>query len=166
MIKQQAGKLFDAVAQDAGNVPVALDNSKDAALRLMDMQRVTNLGPTVNKYLNRITKPNAPDLTYNEARDFYSALSEMSWGDRLTLNPKVQYLSRQLVRGLKTDIGNAADQVGQAANYYQAMGQYARAARLKAAYMALPGVGYVEKRYHTLSDLLGSIGDIAQQVGP
>ncbi len=42
-----------------------------------------------------ITKPGAADLTYNEARDFYSAVSEMSWGDRLSLNPKVRYFARQ-----------------------------------------------------------------------
>ncbi len=68
------------------------------------------------------------------------------------------------MRGLKQDIGNAADQVGQAANYYQAMGQYARAQRLKAAYLALPGVAYAEKKYHALSDLLGAVSDVGSSV--
>lgn len=167
MIKERAGQLFNAVAEDAGQVPVTLgEKAQEAALRLMDMQKVTNPGSTINKFLNRLTRPNADPLTYTEARDFYSTLSEMSWGDRLTLNPKVQYYARNLVKGLKDDIGNAAQEVGRAADYYQAMGQYARAQRLKKAYMALPGVAYVGSKLHTLKDLLGAASDISSSVAP
>ncbi len=71
-MKQSAGSLLQSVAKDANKVPVQLDNAGDAALRLMDWQKKTQLGPTVNKFLNRITNPNAGPLTYSEGRDFTS----------------------------------------------------------------------------------------------
>ena len=57
--KQAAGALLQSVAADANQIPVELENSSDAALKLMDWQRKTNLGPTINKFLNRITSPSA-----------------------------------------------------------------------------------------------------------
>jgi hypothetical protein len=129
-MKADAGKLFASVAKDANSVPVSLDNAGDAALKLMDWQKKTQLGPTLNKFLNRVTSPKQGPLTYEEGRDFYSLLSRMSADETSKLAGPVKYQVQQLAAGLKQDIGNAADHVGRAADYYRAMGDYAKASRL------------------------------------
>lgn len=155
VMKQRAGLIFNSVAQDAGNAPVALENSQEAAVRLMELQRSSNLGPVVNKFLNRITKPNAPPLTYNEARDFYSALGDLAWSEKLSIRPGVRYVMKNLASGLKQDIGDAAESVGRAGDYYQALGDYARAQQLKKAYITLAGSAgaWAAKKYHALTSL-------------
>lgn len=129
--KQAAGALLQSVAHDANKIPVQLDNSADAAVRLMDWQKKTNLGPTINKFLNRITNPNQGPLTYEDARDFYQLLGKMSVDETNKLAPSVRRDLTQMVVGLKQDIGSAADTVGRAADYYQGLGDYARAAKLQ-----------------------------------
>ena len=127
--KQAAGSLLQSVAGDANKVPVQLDASSDPALRLMDWQKKTNLGPTVNKFLNRITNPNQGPLTYEDARDFYQLLGKMSVDENNNLAPAVRRDVTKLVVGLKSDIGDAAETVGRGADYYQGLGDYARAAK-------------------------------------
>lgn len=133
-MKADAGELFASVAKDANKVPVSLDNAGDAALKLMDWQRKTQLGPTINKFLNRITNGKMGPLTYEEARDYYSLLSKMSVDETTKLAGPVKYTLQKMTAGLKTDIGDAADQVGRAADYYKAMGDYAKAAKLQEWY--------------------------------
>jgi hypothetical protein len=113
---------------------VQLDNAGDAALRLMDWQKKTQLGPTVNKFLNRITNPKAGPMTYEEGRDFYQLLGRLSVEETNKLAPPVRRDLVQMVAGLKQDIGNAADQVGKAADYYKGMGDYAKGAKLQEWY--------------------------------
>ena len=45
----------------------------------------------------------------------------MSFDETSKLAPPVQRNLAEMVSGLKTDIGNAADQVGRAADYYQGL---------------------------------------------
>ena len=133
-LKASGGELLQTVAKDANKVPVSLDNAQQGALKLMDWQKTTNLGPTVNKFLQRITKPNAPALTYEEARKFYQILGGLSADESSKMAPAIKRDLTQMVVGLKQDIGNAADQVGQAANYYQGLGNYALGKRLEGWY--------------------------------
>lgn len=133
---ERAGQLFGQIAQDANKIPVNLENAGDAALRLMDWQKKTQLGPTLNKFLNRITNPKLGSLTYEEARDFYQLLGKMSVDETNRIPPAVRRDLVQMTVGLKQDIGTAAETVGRGADYYEAMGQYAKAARLKDWYEA------------------------------
>lgn len=128
-MKEAAGGLLQSVAHDANQIPVQLDNSGDAALRMMDWQKKTQLGATVNKYLNRITNPKMGPLTYEEARKWYQLLGGLSSDEAGKLAPPVRRDLVQMVVGLKQDIGNAADQVGRASDYYKGMGDYATAAK-------------------------------------
>lgn len=139
-MKEAAGGLLQSVAHDANKIPVQLDNAGDAALRLMDWQKKTQLGPTVNKFLNRITNPKMGPMTYEEARDFYQLLGKLSSDEASKLALPVKRDLVQMVVGLKQDIGNAADQVGRASDYYQGLGDYARAARLSDWYNAAKNV--------------------------
>jgi hypothetical protein len=136
VMKERAGGLLQSVAHDANKIPVQLDNAGDAALKLMDWQRKTNLGPTVNKFLNRITNPKAGPLTYEEARDFYQVLGSLSADETMKMAPPVRRQLVQMVVGLKQDIGNAADQVGHAADYYKGLNDYHTAAKLQEWYDA------------------------------
>lgn len=128
-MKQQAGGLLQSVAHDANKVPVQLENAGDPALKLMDWQKVTQLGPTVNKFLNRITNPKLGPLTYEEGRQFYQVLGQMSADETMKMAPPIRRQLTQLVVGLKEDLGNAADTVGKAADYYQGMGDFATASK-------------------------------------
>jgi hypothetical protein len=130
-MKEAAGGLLQSVAHDANKVPVSLDNAGDAALKLMDWQKKTQLGPTLNKFLNRITNPKLGPMTYEEGRDFYSLLSRMSADEQLKMAAPVKYQVQQLTAGLRQDIGNSAETVGRAADYYKGLGDYAKAARLQ-----------------------------------
>jgi hypothetical protein len=103
--KQAAGALLQSVAADANQIPVELENSSDAALKLMDWQRKTNLGPTINKFLNRITSPSSGPLTYEEGRDYYQLLGRLSSDETSKLAPTIQRNLAEMVSGLKTDIG-------------------------------------------------------------
>jgi hypothetical protein len=132
--KQAAGALLQSVAHDANQVPVQLDNAQDAALRLMDWQKKTNLGPTVNKFLNRITNPNQGPLTYEDARDFYQLFGKMSVEEGNKLAPPVKRDLVEMVAGLKQDIGDAADTVGRAADYYKGLKDYKTASNLQSWY--------------------------------
>jgi hypothetical protein len=129
-LRQTAGKLFESVGAEANKVPVSLDNASDAALKLMDWQKKTQLGPTINKFLNRITNGKLGPLTYEEARDYYKLLGRLSWEETSKLADPVQRDLQALVTGLKQDVGNAAAQVGREGDYYTAMGKYAKGAGL------------------------------------
>lgn len=126
----RAGKLFASVAEDAGSVPVELNNSGQAASRLLDWQAKINPGSVVNKYLQRITSPKKGPMTYSEARDWYSVLGNLSAEESSKLPDVVKRDLTTMVQGLKQDIGDAADQVGRAADYYKAMGDYHKAKKL------------------------------------
>lgn len=128
---ERAKQLFSSVAGDANQVPVSLDNASDSALQLMDWQQKTNLGPTLNKFLNRITSPKLGPLTYEEARDYYSLLGNLSANEKMNLPPMVMHDVDGMLAGLKTDVGNAAAQVGRGADYNTAMSQYRRGAQLQ-----------------------------------
>ena len=128
-MKARAAGLLQSVAHDANQVPVQLDNAGEAASNLMDWQKKTNLGPTINKFLNRITDPKQGPLTYEDARDFYQLLGRMSVDETTKLAPAVQRDLTQMVVGLKQDIGNAADTVGRAQDYYKGLGDYATASK-------------------------------------
>jgi hypothetical protein len=136
VMKEKAGGLLQSVAHDANKIPVQLDNAGDSALKLMDWQKKTQLGPTVNKFLNRITNPKAGPLTYEEARDFYQVLGNLSADETIKMAPPVRRQLVQMVVGLKQDIGNAADQVGHAADYYKGLNDYHTAAKLQEWYDA------------------------------
>jgi len=134
VMKENAAGLLQSVAHDANKIPVQLTNAGDGALDLMKWQGKTQLGPTINKFLNRITNPKMGSLTYEEARDWYQLLGKMSADETMKMAPPVRRSLTRMVVGLKDDIGRAADQVGHAADYYKGLGDYAKASRLQEFY--------------------------------
>lgn len=127
---ERAGGKFQQVMSAAKEVPVQLDNSQDSILKLMDWQKKTQLGPTINKFLNRVTNPKLPPLTYEEARDFQQLLGKLSADESIKMAPAVKRDLTQMVVGLKQDVGNAAEVVGKGEDYYSAMNEYRKYAKL------------------------------------
>jgi hypothetical protein len=136
-LRETAESLFNTVSQNAGKIPVNLNNAQEGATALLDWKDKVNPGPTINKFLNRITDSEKGPLTYDEARDWYSLLSKLSADESSKLPPAVMRDLKGTVRGLKVDIGDSADQVGHAADYYRAMGNYAKAARMQETWQNL-----------------------------
>lgn len=154
-MKEAAGGLLQSVAHDANKIPVTLDNAGDAALRLMDWQKKTQLGPTINKFLNRVTNPKLGQMTYEEARDYYQLLGKMSADEQLKLAAPVKRDLAEMVSGLKSDIGNAADQVGRASDYYKGLGDYAKAMKFQDWYDTAKKAGIDAVKYGIPAGLTG-----------
>jgi hypothetical protein len=126
-----AAKLFENVMADAKDVPVSLSKSGDAILRVKELADAgTSMPQSIQKLLNRVTKPGSKPLTYSEARDFYSNITRLSADEAGRLNPIMKKQIGIVTNALKTDIGEAAGRVGQMGNYYAALQDYAKASQL------------------------------------
>ncbi len=129
-----AGKMFQSVAGDAGAVPVNLSRSGNEMLRVKELADAGAPMPqAIGKMLQRVTKPGGKLLDYVTARDFYSNITRLSADETARLNPIMKRQIGIVANALKQDIGDAAAQVGRAADYYSALRDYARAAQLKRA---------------------------------
>ncbi len=124
-----AGKLFQQAMAKAKNQPVALENSQNGILRLMDWQKKAQLGPTINKFLNRVTNPKMGAMTYEEARDYYKLLGKLSSDETSKLAPSIQRDLAKTVSGFKADIQSAANQAGAGSEHARAMFEFAKGAR-------------------------------------
>jgi len=158
--RARAGALFNTVSQAAQNEPVNLTRSQANLQRMAELaERGGGTLPSpVNQLLNRSQRI-AP-LTYPEARDFQSGLGKMSRADADMSGP-MDGQFKQLRSSLFSDVGDAAESVGQREAYEKAMRDYARASAIrngvtKAAKYAIPaaagtvGVGGLYHAYHSL----------------
>ena len=138
---ERASAIFDAVKAEAGNMPVNLKRAGDELLRMKELDLAGGKMPkAVTRLLERYTAPvktgvkgvkePARPLTYSEARDFYQNITQLSADEGQALKPVVRRQMAKVARALKDDIGDAAREAGQAAQYYQAMGEYAKAKQL------------------------------------
>jgi hypothetical protein len=126
-----AAQLFKDVSEHAGNVPVSMTHSGDAILRAQEISNAgTSMPQSLGKLLKRVTDPKKAPLTYDEARDFYTNITSLSANESARLSPVMRKQVANVRAGLMKDIGDAADQAGQAAKYYAAMKDYARASKL------------------------------------
>lgn len=142
-----AAQLFKDVSAHAGDVPVSLTRAGNPLLRFKEMADAGGTMPkAINRLLQRATAPGGKPLTYDEARDIYSNLSALSAEDINRLNAPMRRQMGIVTQALKDDIGDAANQAGQAAKYYAAMKDYARASKLLRAsgkiqeYLAKPAI--------------------------
>jgi hypothetical protein len=122
--KEQAGAKFQEVMSAAHDVPVSIEKASKGAYELVGWQQKTSLGPTINKFLARVTNPNKPPLTYKEAREFYDLLGDLSVNEKTNMAPAVKRALNEMRVGLRADISDAAAKVGQAENLEQAMKQF------------------------------------------
>ena len=139
---KHAGHVLNEIEMTAAKVPVNLAKSQQELQRLKELS-ATGHGniPAINKLIKRTTttlsdikqgKPMSIDrpLTYEEARDFYKAITRLTVKDSKAITPAMKRQLGAVASALKQDIGDAAGQVGESARYYASMKEYARAKRL------------------------------------
>ena len=129
-MRDAAGQLFQSVKAKAGNFPVDVEAPGQLALNMKTLyERGAGYTPpsVVNRFLQRVTKPDAPPMTYEEARDFYSNASRLSADEALKLTPKAKMVLGQFTQALGQSIQNAANQAGVGMEHAQAMRDYAMA---------------------------------------
>ncbi len=129
---EHAGHLLASVAEDAGHLPVNLNRSADAILRVRDLsERGGTMPQAIRKLLARATEPGGKPLTFNEMRDFYSNITSLTAKEKMGLNPAMRRQLGITAAALKQDIGAAAAQAGRAADYFKGMQEYAQAKKLQ-----------------------------------
>lgn len=129
--KRAAGVLGD-VAEAAKNVRVPLTQA------IAPLQRVTELGErggTLPTSANALLKRSQMlgDMTFPEARDYYSNISSLSGDEAGKLNGVMKKAVGGLRAGFHGDLTEAANQVGMGDQYADAMKEYANAMRLRDA---------------------------------
>ena len=126
----KAGDLFNSLNTDLADHPVPLASS------LKPLQRATELGVRgstlpgpVDALLKRsqMTEP----MTFPEARDYQSSLSDLSASDKLAMNKRMKGAVAQLNKSLYDDIHSSADAAGRGEDYAQAMKDYSRASTIR-----------------------------------
>ena len=154
----RAGANFESLNNDLAQTPVPLNAT------LKPLQRITEIGergstlPTaVSKLLQR--SQGIADMTFPEARDFQSSLSDLSATDKMAMGGRVSGGLKQLSKALYTDIQDAAENAGRGDDYAQAMKEYRQASGLKdmaksAGKLAIKGAG-AYGAYSAYKDLTG-----------
>jgi hypothetical protein len=131
-LKTGASAAFDTASQAAGSNAVEVEGAGKAALSAQDLQAVGRTMPRVmQKFLQRVTAPDADPLTYDEARRFYSAAGEMSANEKASYTPAMKRALNQFRSQLGQAIQQTADNAGVGTEYGQAMTNYTKARRLE-----------------------------------
>jgi hypothetical protein len=124
---EKGAVLFESLANDIGDHPVDPSQAGNIALKAQTWAaRGGQKVKQITDFVKRVTDPALGDLTYNEARDFYSnASSRLSpeQAQKLTL-PAKRYLA-QFASALDSAIEDTASAAGRLDDYRNAMSQYA-----------------------------------------
>jgi hypothetical protein len=129
---ERAGGKFQEVMGAAKNKPVPMTDELSGALsRYQELvDRGGSRSVSVSKLLNRVTNPDAPPMTYQEARDFASNISRLSADEFMRLTPQMKQQIGAIRVALNNAVGTAAESVGKGAQYQSAMKEYSKAAQL------------------------------------
>jgi hypothetical protein len=116
----RAGDMHAQLNQSLANQNVPLNST------LAPLQRATEIagrgGSMPKSVSDLLTRSQSPiDMTYPEARDYQSNLSDLSASDLMGMNKKMSGAIKQVRGGLFDDIQNAADQGGMGQDYADAM---------------------------------------------
>lgn len=128
--KARAGENIQAVAQAAQGAPVGVEGVGREGLRALELQATGGRMPrAATQLMRRITDPNAGNLTFDEARDFYSNLSRLSANEFNTLNPTMQRQLGAMRQALHEALVESAETVGKGQQYAAGVKEYARAGK-------------------------------------
>lgn len=169
---RRAGKVFQELKGTIGQHSVAMtDKLADALAEIKEaVDTGSTLPPVINKFVTRIADLEQGPLTYQEARQFYHNVSDLSASEKLAARPSDHRLIQQFRHALGETIEDTAQAAGRLQQYQSAMKEYARAARIsevgqyarkkivpKVVTGALLGAGGtgVYEGYRYLKDMLG-----------
>lgn len=128
----RAGAALQNIKSVAGSVPIDTAKVGNSALDLFEQsQRGATLPPAVNKLVRRLAQPDGLPMTYEEAKDFQSNISNLSANEKMNLKPNQVRLLGQLNSDLKASLADAADTVGKGEQFTTAMREYHQAMKLK-----------------------------------
>jgi hypothetical protein len=128
----KAGASLQDIKTSAGDIPIDMSKPGNTALELYTQsQRGATLPKAVRDFVNRATKPDAPPITYAEAKDFQSNISSLSTNEKMALKPNTARLVGQLNSDLKGSLQDAAEVVGKGQQFTDAMQEYHNAMQAK-----------------------------------
>lgn len=130
----RAGRAFQEVMGAAKHAAVDTNAPGEVALRIQQLaDRGASMPMAVRKFLARITAPDKGEMTYEEARDFASAISRLSANEAQRLTPVVAREVANLRVTLNHAVAKAAEAAGKGPQYKAAMREYAQAMKVKDA---------------------------------
>lgn len=133
--RARAAQNLDSVSRTAARSPINVEGPGQQGLRAMELQqRGATLPRVVTQFMRRVTDPKGADMTFSEARDFYSNLSRMSANDFGRLTPAMRRQVGSVTRELGRALQETANTAGVGREYASGMREYARAARLEEAW--------------------------------
>jgi len=122
------GQLKAAIPND----PVNISKAGDVALRVHELDQAGCTMPQIMSwFLRRTTAPDAPPLTFSEARDFYNKSGKLTSIESQRLDKEVTYLFGEFHARLGEPIQETANQGGQGENYSATMKQFPLAANAR-----------------------------------
>ena len=130
--RAKAGAKFKEVMGAVGQNTVDVGAPGNAALRISEMaERGGTMPKVVRDFVRRVTDPQKADLTYREARDFYSNISRLSADEYQRLTPALRMEVGKMRVALDRALAATAKAGGKEEVYRAAMKQYALAARTR-----------------------------------
>jgi hypothetical protein len=137
----KAGAKFNAAMAGARTMAVDVNAPGQVALRIADMAQHgggTQFGPgPVRQFIQYITDPKKPQMTYEVARDFASNISRLSSKELASVPPAMMREVGNLRVALNKAVADAAGRAGMGAEHAQAMNEFAKAMRIRDATDAL-----------------------------
>lgn len=156
---EHAGQVLGRVADAAKDVRVPLSSTAAPLQRYAELS--TRGGAPAKAATDLLTRSQAPiDMTFPEARDYYSNISNLSADEAGKLNSKMKSAVGAVRKGFHGDLVNAANQVGMGGEYADALKEYRRHAQLtdiggKALKYAVPGAGVLGAIEYAKDKVLG-----------
>lgn len=129
----RAGKTFEALKGAIGNHTVSVtDRLADTLAEIKQaVDTGSNLPPVINKFVTRIADVAEGPLTYSEARQFYSNVSDLSASEKMATKMKDLRLIQLFKHALGDTISQTAESAGRLQDYQQAMSEFAKSKRVE-----------------------------------
>lgn len=165
---ERAGQNFQELKGAIGNHSVHMTDR--LANSLADIRDAVDTGSTlptvINKFVTRIADVEEGALTYKEARQFYSNVSDLSTSERMAAKGKDLRLIQEFKHALGETIASTAESAGRLDQYRGAMSEFSKAKRIeevagKAKKLAIGAVASAAggtiavEGYHKIRDMLG-----------
>jgi polyhydroxyalkanoate synthesis regulator phasin len=135
---ERGGQNIQAATKAASGATVNTEAAGQNALRMTELQSAGATMPrAATRFLQRVTDPAQGDLTFEEARDFYSNLSRLSANEYGRLTPTMQRQLGGMTKALHQALVASAETVGAGEQYQQGMSEFAKASRAAARWEQL-----------------------------
>lgn len=133
--KARAITNIGEASQAAQGAAVGTEGVGNIGLRAMELQQAGGRMPRViTQLMQRVTNPKLGEMTFEEARDFYSNISRLSANEFGTLNPVMQRQVGMMKAALHEALTAAAETVGKGEQYAKGISEYAKAGRAAATW--------------------------------